>query len=466
MKKTFLFVALAAVAAASCSKAEYLGQQPQKVEKQSPIEIGTSVDAVTKATKEESATLLSNRFIVWGQKTISGVSSSVFDQIPVSYTADGWSYVTASQALRYWDSNAQTYDFIAVSDANSRVMATDVMAKVSAKENVYADGFGISEVTADELAKIYTSSLYTVNNIDFSSPVSFEFSNAAAKVRVGFYNAIPGYDVNVDKFYFKDDTETENTVLKGSFYSKAAYNVSNAGALTVTGTPALTTDIVLGNLIVQSPNANQYIGKSLTAASYDKTAGAYTNVLPVMAAGEDIELKVTYRMFSGNDIISRTCDVTIPAVYAKWQANYAYTYLFKITDNDLHPITFDAIVLDPQKQETVTTVDGDNKVNITIFSEGSNVTVDGGVKQGKDVFASVENVPAATYRVHVGYTDNDAVNGSNAASIITDWSLRTPTTGGRYEIKADKVGYYVIRVTWTDESSVNHYAYMVFKVIA
>ena len=63
----------------------------------------------------------------------------------------------------------------------------------------------------------------------------------------------------------------------------------------------------------------------------------------------------------------------MPATYTKWFPNYAYTYLFKISDNTngwtdpsgtdpagLYPITFDAIVLDPidatNEQTTITSV--------------------------------------------------------------------------------------------------------------
>lgn len=463
MKRTLALVALASLAVASCSKSEYLGQNAQNQGTLSPIQIGTSVGVPTKAEGADAAALLSNKFMVWGQKTLSATNTSVFDAVPVNYANGEWSYIATNQALRYWDTNASSYDFIAISDANTITDVNHTMEKVTPKADVYADGFSIAPVTADELAKIHVTAAHNVNNTGFSSPVTFDFSNAAAKVRVAFYNAIPGYEVNVDDFYLFDNTATANTVLKGTFFGTAAYDVSNTGALTLSGTPTAATDIVLGNKIVQSPNANQYIGKTITSASFDNADKAYTNVLPVMDNGADINMKVTYRMISGHDVISRTCDVTIPAEYAKWQSNYAYTYAFKITDNDLHPITFSATVKDPENQETTTTIDGDNPVNITIYSEGSDIINAGGVKKGNDVYVSVKNVPG-TFDVHSGFTTNSEVNGSNAESIITSWSYRDVTTNGRYQIQLQEAGYYVIRVTWV-AGAVEKHAYMVFRCI-
>lgn len=475
MKKAILLGALVVVAAASCSKSQYLGQKPQKVEKQSPIEIGSSIGTPTKAnsTGADAAALLSNKFYVWGQKTVGGTTSSVFNQVPVEYNQeDGWSYVSATEALRYWDSNASGYDFIAISDANTLTDISKVMEKVSPKANVYADGFTIAESSAEQLAKIHVTTVSHAYNTQFTSPVTFTFSNAAAKVRVGFYNAIPGYHVEVDSFALTDGTDGEKTVLKGSFYSKAAFNVDKEGAITISGTPTAATDIVLGSKIVNCPNPNQYIGNSITTASYDTLdedhKGLYTSVIPVMGNGQDIKMTVKYHMVSGHEEIARTANVTIPANYTKWQPNYAYTYLFKITDNDLHPITFSAIVKDADRQESVTTIDGENPVNITISSAGSDVTVNGGVKVGNDVFVSVANVPVADYYVHSAFTTNDEINGSNADSIIPadGWTLRSHTTGGRYQIETQAAGNYVVRVSWTTEDSKTHYAYMVFRAVA
>lgn len=458
MKKNLFYAAAMVAMLASCTSEVIPEGLVDEVKY--PVEFNATPGYMTRANKTgaDAATLLSNKFVVYGQKTVGGVTTSVFDAVPVNYVSE-WSYVGLGQALRYWDSNASSYDFYAYSDANNPSIITPAA-------NVYTGGVTVAAATAEDLSKVYTTSAKNVSTASFTSPVTFTFKNAAAKVRVAFYNAIPGYEVNVDKFYVTTaDAETENTTLKGTFYQSAGYTVAADGTQALNGAPTTMTDITLGNKIVQCTNANQYISKSITTATFDKTDGAYTWVLPTQGAGDDINLKVTYRMISGHDIISRTVDVTVPAVYAKWEPNHAYTYFFKITDNDLHPITFDAEVVDfeDNTQETITTIDGDNPVNITTWVDGSEVQTDVVYKKGSDIYVSVKNCPA-TFDVHTGFTTDTTINGSNAGAKINDWTLRTETTGGRYLINATAAGYYVVRVSWVSGGDPK-YAYKVIKVV-
>lgn len=457
MKKKLFFAAATAAMLASCTSEVIPETLVEEVKY--PVEFNATPGYMTRAsqTGAEAAALLSHKFIVYGQKTVNNAATAVFEGVPVEYTTE-WSYVTNSQALRYWDTNASAYDFYAYSDANEPSLITPAA-------NVYTGGVTVAAATAENMAKIYTTTAKSVTTSAFTSPVTFTFKNAAAKVRVAFVNAIPGYDVNVDKFYVTADTETENTTLKGTFYQSAGYTIAADGTQALNGTATTMADLTLGDQIVESPLANQYISKDVTSPSFDKAGGAYTWVLPTQDAGQDIKLKVTYRMISGHDAISRTVDVTIPAVYAKWEPNYAYTYFFKVTDNDLHPITFDAEVVkfEDNTSETVTTIDGDNPVNITTWAEGSDVQGDAGYKKGSDIYVSVKNCPT-TFDVHTGFTTDATINGSNAGSKITEWTLRTETTHGRYLIKATSAGYYVVRVSWTVEG-VTKYAYKVIKVV-
>lgn len=442
---------------ASCTS-ELIPERPAD-EVKYPVEFNGTPGYMTRAnvTGSAAAGLLGNKFVVYGQKTVNNNVSSVFDGIPVEYTTE-WSYVTNTQALRYWDTNASGYDFYAYSDANDPSIITPAA-------NVYTGGVTVAAATAANMSKVYAATAKSVATNAFTSPVTFTFKNAAAKVRVAFVNAIPGYEVNVDKFYVTADTETENTTLKGTFYQSAGYTIASNGTQAVNGTPTTMTDLTLGDKIVESSLANQYISKDVTLPSFDKEDGAYTWVLPTKDAGQDINLKVTYRMISGHDIISRTVDVTVPAVYAKWEPNHAYTYFFKVTDNDLHPITFDAEVVDfeDNTSETVTTIDGDNPVNITTWAAGSDVQGDAGYKKGSDIYVSVKNCPT-TFDVHTGFTTDATINGSNAGAKISEWTLRTETTNGRYLIQATNAGYYVVRVSW-EVNSEKKYAYKVIKVV-
>ena len=108
---------------------------------------------------------------------------------------------------------------------------------------------------------------------------------------------------------------------------------------------------------------------------------------------------------TGTGEIINVTDATaeIPAQYLKWKPGYAYTYIFKISDNTngstgtagndpagLYPITFDAVVAESTDgiQETITTV---SEPTITTFGiSGSKYT--SGTDEypaGSDIYAVI-----------------------------------------------------------------------------
>ena len=99
-------------------------------------------------------------------------------------------------------------------------------------------------------------------------------------------------------------------------------------------------------------------------------------------------MRVNYELVAddgGGEVITvHGAKAFVPAVYTKWLPNYAYTYIFKISDGTngwtdpsgtdpagLYPITFDAVVLDPintaNEQTTITTVAAPS---ITTYQKG------------------------------------------------------------------------------------------------
>ncbi len=132
-------------------------------------------------------------------------------------------------------------------------------------------------------------------------------------------------------------------------------------------------------------STSSLMGTASTAPTWDTSAGAYTSVLPQIANSTDMTLKVNYTLY--NSVTQETTTitgktVTVPAKYAQWKPNYKYTYLFKITDSDLTPITFDALVVDAGDgiQETITTVDNPS---ITTYQKGAIVTGNDEYSAGK-----------------------------------------------------------------------------------
>ena len=121
--------------------------------------------------------------------------------------------------------------------------------------------------------------------------------------------------------------------------------------------------------------ADVQIGTNATEATYDKDEKAYTSVFPNESNAQNLKLKLSYTLTAPGT--GETIEVTdktaeIPANYLKWKPGFAYTYIFKITDDALYPITFDAIEV----------VDGDGVAEfITTVSNPSITTF--GVKESK-----------------------------------------------------------------------------------
>lgn len=462
MKKIYFFAAMAAVLS-SCASDESF--QINELTQGTPIELGVSNLNATRgnATGDAAATLLGNQFTAFGKKTIGTDVNDIFvvNPTPVKYSG-GWSYTHPAdvpnlgdpvQPLVYWDAAASQYDFYAFSDANKTSIVTP-------DADPYANGIVIASAIADSLAKVYVAPA-VVKTAPYSSAVNFVFKNAAAKVRMAIYNAVPGYKIKVNKFYWSNDNGatykgSTGAALMGTFYAEAGYTVDKDGTQALNGTASTTDSLVLGSKIT----AAAAIGTSVSTATFD-SAGLYSWVLPTQTAGADIKLRINYTMISGADEITREVDVTVPAEFAKWEPNFAYTYFFKITDSDLDPIAFTAEVeqFEDFTQETITTVDGTKAANITTYVDGSAVLDDSDYKKDKTIEVRVTNVTATALEV----LNNGSTSVDESGAKVLDFS-------GADDIKAagnftpTEAGYYVIRVTW-NESGEDKYAYKVVKVV-
>ena len=172
-----------------------------------------------------------------------------------------------------------------------------------------------------------------------------------------------------------------------------------------------------------------------------------------LEAGTSLTLKVDYTLIS-TDGSGETIKVTgataqVPAVYAAWKSGYAYTYLFKISENTdgktnpdlgpvgLYPITFDAVVTETEEgvQETITTA---SEPSITTYAKGVNVTANNEYKTGANIYVVVEGTPVLTVGTNANlYTvtlDDGAAQTINEESVAnalvngTKDNDTTPTT--------------------------------------
>jgi hypothetical protein len=495
LKNKFI-LASAILALASCADNSYLGDQEEKTSAGGgAISFGSNNPSITRAEDATSAKKLDYTFQVYGTKTVSSTTSNVFatnvydgtSNTPYwawfnSNTANttnsnsaGWEYVgvkdevknlpdsktftiPSTQTIKYWDNSASQYDFVAFK-ANA-VGETPAAAQIT---NVTTSGFTVSATPAQLAALYIADKKVIVKNTDaFGKEVEFTFRNAATKVRLGIYETVPGYSVRNIKFYYtpKNSTETSSyasssaashATLTGKFVGASNSNAISF-AVTYEGNP-LKAVIKPSNTAtvntehfdfgtIGSSDASE-LGTTSTSPTWAGGSADYISVFPNTDANNiaNMTLKVDYDLYnsgSGEVINVTGKTAVVPAAYMTWKPNYAYTYLFKITDDQLTPITLDAVVVEDGEgnQETITTV---TEPSITTYSEASNVISDNEYKENANIFATVmENnsvvIPRLSENVKVYY-----VTTTNATNFpITELSLATAiknNTGTTGEIK-------------------------------
>lgn len=280
----------------------------------------------------------------------------------------------------------------------------------------------------------------TTSDLDFGKVVQLKFRSVASKIRMALYESIPGYSVKEVEFYVADDAEETTHTESGT----AVPNVptlftigdnklpSGSGTMTITfpttgwdNSPKKgnDTDYNKAHITFAAKSATDlstelpfealanfaaaekfegalatggWIGRASNAATYagglENGGGKYFTILP-NETGANLKLRIKFKLVStdgsGEVITVDKATAVIPAELAKWQPNYAYTYIFKISDMTngqtgfkpdgttpvygLTPITLNAVVVDSEDgvQETITTV---SAPSITTYMAGKVVT--------------------------------------------------------------------------------------------
>lgn len=404
MKKYYFVSAIAALALASCANDDFLGEVPgnnPSAVNSKAISFSGEAGKMSRANKEnaDAASALGCRFWVYGTKKISDTDKLVYNNYLVKYTdqtgttpttkawqysglnnsndaGDGnttYNYTTAvenayktEQGLKFWDYSASSYTFTAFSAPSADLTGESPKIKVK-KEN---DTYKITLNNDADVDRLYFSDKKTISTSNYKEAVQFTFRNIIAKVRVGMYTTIPGYTVQIKKFYTGDNQTTEHNdkfaanaentalVLDGSEYI-VSYNTDNTPKLEISTTGRAASQATI--LELGSNLLNNNLGTSKDNVTFDKEGGAFTCFLP-QTANNDMKIKVDYQLTS-TDGSNETIDVKGATVSVgkdkiNWKINHSYTYIFKISVNTngttggegstvgLYPITFDAVVED------------------------------------------------------------------------------------------------------------------------
>lgn len=385
------------------------------------------------ATVVATGTVFDNYVVNWTQNTAATTESNTSDweyvglpvQQPSSLFVTG---ETVNQSIKYWDYTAAQYDFIAYSTGTATKVTGTPSAgqvKVTAINPTSATtaAFTLTGAAAD-LEKCFISDMVTVYKTDFQKEVQLTFRSLASKVRIALYETVPGYSVKDVKFYTDATTTlaaggsateaslfTTGGATKDKFYTAGTYTVyyptvgsanssdpdynqahvsfapSSSETLKQYGTLNYTTKEY------KEATGTQFLARSASAPSYAGISGDnyYTIAMP-NEEGTVLEMRIDYTLESidgsGEEIKVHGATAFVPAIYAAWKSNFAYTYIFKISDNTngwtstldtdpagLYPITFDAVVAETEdyKQSTITTV---ATPSITAYQKGRALTTD------------------------------------------------------------------------------------------
>lgn len=436
----------------------------------SAINFGGDTGKITRATStgNAAADLLENNFVVVGfkgSKTDEANNETyAFDHYNVNFkngsafstesNRAGWEYVNqdmkvkgtepaaslaqsgaTQQTIKYWDHSCKSYDFIAFS------MGKGAASKYATPTHVDKDNLATAAYTlsgnVNTLSECYISDMKTVTEPNYNkTSVSMSFRHLASKVRMALFEIVPGYVISDVKFY-TDATSTTTDNTEGTLIGK----FNNSGTLTVffptTGTKHAaekdynkahvrftksTTAGETGVLDSKKFGAVNYNNQaegtisagttylSQNAADPSYCGAGYQNVLPSEGAASAITLRIDYKLTSVDGsketINVKGATATVPAEYTEWKSGYAYTYIFKISQDTngstggttpgLTAISFDAVVVDDEAnglQETITTV-SDNSFTTYGYKDNKVTTNGNEYVNGTDIYATVY-VPAA-----------------------------------------------------------------------
>lgn len=515
--KKSLFIAVSALALASCSSEDYVGTEGGNVETgaNKAINFAGETGKTTRAANgnkvgADAAKLLGGKFYVLGTKgtlpTGSPTTTKVFDNYQVEWGANtagtssdntnDWKYAGLGfvalnttthatddkQTIKYWDYSQPQYDFIAYSIGNNtlvtdktatlndnEVLGTTIVTPNENNNNTYTS-YSLKATKINDLKECYYTDVTTVVKDNYGKPVQFTFKNLTAKVRVAFYETVPGYSVKDLRFYSDENTgrtdlATEDS-KKATLYATGTESyIAKNGEITVTYpvvgktasdnntkgynkaivsvTPA--TDDKISKLDLGTVNYNtEFLAKTAKEATMagKKADSYYTAVLPIAAEGKPLTLRMNYTLVSDDgskeEIKVYGAKAVIPASYTQWQPNFAYTYIFKISDNTngatstedktpegLFPITFDAVVADVDNvdfnHESITTV---STPSVTSYAFDNNK------KEVIQAYGNGNEYPAATTTdIYVSVTatkDNGTITaGTTLSDLDTKGQLYT-----------------------------------------
>ena len=248
----------------------------------------------------------------------------------------------ANQYLKYWDKSSQSVEFYAYAPYINGTATATINYSSKTITIPIEDGYD------DESKHEYMFAYNKVENGEYGHEVQLNFKRISARLNIKFYEDVKGYKVDILNLMENGNSgvaaapakaivgsDNTTTYEYGTLYHKggAEINFSNTNPLlTVTGNSDETF-----NQTAQDHIKFAIPTETLPEEKTDAKASA-TNYYVIPANDDNtktgLTFHVTYKLTSedtGETIIVRNATVHVKYDYCKWQPNYVYTYIFRIT---------------------------------------------------------------------------------------------------------------------------------------
>lgn len=465
---------------------------------------GTKHSTAENNTKTNDQAVYTNYRLAYTEGSANNTQSNTkgWEYVGVNnedYRANVTPNVAQAQTIKYWDYSADAYTFYAATAnpqdvKDGKVTINKILEDTDAKGSVYTKGYEIKVKDGAEWDQLYFADRKVVtkptntndpkpdhqNKDVYGGYVNFTFRNALTKVRVAMYEIVPGYSVTIDKFYYTksgESTQTteatdrftadaNNTPLvtseAGVTYKVVYYDKNEAGGQlenqpkmlpNKTGEGAQKTVFEIGDKTTLK--AGTELSTVINTPTYDTKDGKYTLFMPQAENDKTLNLKVDYTLTSldnsGEQIHVKGATATIPAKYLCWKPNYAYTYIFKISDNTngstggnddpagLYPITFDASVVEmgDGNAEFISAM-GESTITTFAVKDGVYQHNKADYENGSTLYATVVDKDKSTVTLATGNTKVYKLTNTGAAvpnlseALVANWVANNKTTN--YEV--------------------------------
>lgn len=458
---------------------------------------GTKHSAAEDKTATKDQAVYTNYYLIYKDGTANHTQSNTagWEYVGVdnsNYRDNVTPNVTQAQTIKYWDYSATAYTFYAATAKPSDVQEGKVtINKITedAAGSVYTKGYEVTLKDGASWDELYFADRKVISKSTdaehgkhdvYGGEVNFTFRNALTKVRVAMYETVPGYSVTIDKFYYTKDGEATQTTeatdkftadanntplvtsTEGVTYKVVYYDETEASGQLVnqpkmlpnaTGKGAKKTVLELGD--GNNLKADTKLSEFINTPTYDTKDGKYTLFMPQADNDKTLSLKVKYTLTSldgsGEEIHVKGATAVIPAKYLCWRPNYAYTYLFKISDNTngstggkddpagLYPITFDASVVETETGN-VEFISAMGTATITTFAVKGNLYQHdkADYENGSDLYATVVDKDKNTVTLDATNTKvykltADGVAEKNLSeALVANWVANNKT--GYYDV--------------------------------